>query len=123
MAFKREFLAECSLARLYRRSRKGFGFEQIFAYRVKKKGYDTYEIRGLKAPTVWHIVHEQSLTRGKGFWHKFWLHYDQATNYLGLKRLCANVPSIAYLIVCIVTLRRKTLPRLLATLYAWVVRI
>jgi hypothetical protein len=35
MAFKRELLAECSLAWLYRRSRKGFGFEQILAYCIK----------------------------------------------------------------------------------------
>ena len=123
MAFKRELLAECPLALLYRRGRKGFVFEQILVHCVKKKGYDTYEIRGSKAPTVWHIVHEQSLTRGKGFWHEFWLHYDRVANYWRLKRLSANVSFTAYLIACIVTLRRKTLPRLLATLYAWVVRI
>jgi glycosyltransferase involved in cell wall biosynthesis len=123
MAFRRELLSKCPLAQLYKRSRKGFYFEQILAYCIKKKGYDTYEIRGSKAPIVWHIVHEQSLTRGKGFWHEFWLHYDRVANYWRLKRLGANVSSIAYLTACIVTLRRRTLPRLLATLYAWVVRI
>ena len=123
MAFRRELLSGCPLAQLYKRSRKGFWNEQILAYCVKKKGYDTYEIRGSKAPIVWHIVHEQSLTRGKGFWHEFWLHYDRVANYWRLKRLGANVSSIAYLTACIVTLRRRTLPRLLATLYAWVVRI
>jgi glycosyltransferase involved in cell wall biosynthesis len=123
MAFKRELLAECPLTLLYRRSRKGFEFEQILVHCVKKKGYDTFEIRGSKAPTIWHIVHEQLLTRGKGFWHEFWLHYDRVANYWRLKRLGANVSSIAYLIACIVTLRRRTLPRLLATTYVWFTRV
>jgi hypothetical protein len=66
MAFRRELLSKCPLAQLYKRSRKGFWNEQILAYCIKKKGYDTYEIRGSKAPIVWHIVHEQSLTRRQG---------------------------------------------------------
>jgi glycosyltransferase involved in cell wall biosynthesis len=123
MAFRRELLIECPLAQLYRMSKKGFWFEQILAYCVKKKGYDTYEIQGPKAPTVWHIVHGQALTRGKGFWHEFWLHYDRVANYWRLKRLDANVSFIAYLIACIATLRKRPIPRVLATIYAWITKV
>ena len=123
MGFKKEAIAGCPLAQLYRRSKKGLGFEQLLAYCAKRRGYELYEVLDTQAPTVWHIVHGQSLTRGKGFWHEFWMHYDRVAHYWRLKRLGANVSFIAYLIACIVTLRRKTLPRLLATTYVWFTRV
>lgn len=123
MGFKREAIADCPIAELYRRSRKGYLFEQVLAYCARRKGFDIYEVRGSRASIVWHIMHEQSLTRGKGFWHEFWIHYDRVASYWRLKRLGANVSFTAYFIACIVALRRKTLPQLLATIYAWIVRI
>jgi len=123
MAFRREPLSECRLAELYRRSRKAFLFEQLLAHHVRRRGYDVYGVRGPRAPVVWHIVHGQSLTRGKGFWHEFWLHYDRVANYWRLKKLGSEVSSFLYLAACIATLRVKTLPRLLATIYAWIIRV
>ena len=37
MVFKRELLAECSLARLYRRSRKGFGLNKYLLTALRRK--------------------------------------------------------------------------------------
>ena len=123
MAFKRELLVGIPLARLYRRSRKGFFFETLLGHYVRKRGYDIYEVRGPQAPVVWHIMHDQSLTRGKGFWHEFWFHYDRVANYWRLKELGTEVSFPLYVVACIAALRIKTLPRLLATVYAWVVRV
>ena len=63
------------------------------------------------------------LTRGRGFRHEFWLHYDRVANYWRLKKLGAQVSPYAYLVACLVSLRRRPLPRLLATLYGWLVRL
>ena len=123
MAFRREPLNGFPLAKLYRRSKKAFLFEQLLVHCVRKKGYEAYAVRGPQAPAVWHIAHGQSLTRGRGFWHEFWLHYDRVANYWRLKKLGAKVSLLSYLAACVATLRVKTLPRLLATIYAWIVRI
>jgi len=123
MAWRREAVADCPLAALYRRSRKGLWFEQLLAYCAKRRGFDTYGVRGSQAPIVWHIAHEQSLTRGRGFWHEFWVHYDRVANYWRLKKLGARASLAAYLAACLAMLRKKPLPRLAATLYTWVARI
>jgi glycosyltransferase involved in cell wall biosynthesis len=123
MAFRRSAINNCPLARLFKKSRKGLWFEQILAYCARGKGYDIYGAKGANAPTVWHLVHNQSLTRGKGFWHEFWLHYDRVANYWRLKKLGANVSFVSYIAACFASLRVKSLSRLLATIYAWAVKI
>jgi hypothetical protein len=35
------------------------------------------------------------LTRGRGFWHEFWIHYDSVANYWRLKKLGAQVSPYA----------------------------
>jgi glycosyltransferase involved in cell wall biosynthesis len=123
MALYRDAVAGVPLARLYRRSRRCLWFESLLAYYARKRGFDTYGVRGPQAPVVWHLVHERSLTRGRGFWHEFWIHYDRVANYWRLKKLGAQVSPYAYLAACLVSLRRRPLPRLLATLYGWLVRL
>ncbi len=112
-------MAGVPLARLYWR----IWFESLLAYCAKKRDFDTYGVRSPQAPVVWHLVHERSLTRGVGFWHEFWVHYDRMANYWRLKKLGAQVSPYAYLAACLVSLRRRPLPRLLATLYGWLVRL
>lgn len=120
MGFRRKAIVDCPLATLYRRSRKCLHNEQILAYCAKRKGFDSYGVRGPQAPAVWHIAHSQSLTRGKGFWHEFWLHYDRVAHYWRLRALGAKLSLFAYMIGCLVAMRRKTPARLLSTLYAWI---
>jgi len=115
MGLLRDAVKDCPLAYLYKRSRKGLWNEQTLAYCAKKKGRDTYRALGPRAPSVWHLVHADSLTRGRGFWHEFWAHYDRVANYWRLKKLGAQVSPYAYLAACLVTLERGQLPRLLAT--------
>jgi hypothetical protein len=114
MGLLRDAVKDCPLAYPYKRSRKGLWNEQTLAYCAKKKGRDTYRALGPRAPSVWHLVHADSLTRG-GFWHEFWIHYDRVANYWRLKNLGAQVSPYAYLAACLVTLKRGQLPRLLAT--------
>ena len=123
MAFRRDAVVNCPIADLFRKSRKGIWNEQILAYCARRKGYDIYSARGTSAPTVWHFAYNQSLTRGKGFWHEFWFHYDRVANYWRLKKLGANVSFVSYIAACFASLRVKPLPRLLATIYAWAVKI
>ena len=123
MGLLRKAMKDCPLAGLFKRSRKGIWNEKILAYCAKKKGYDTYKALGPQAPSAWHLVHAGSLTRGRGFWHEFWLHYDRVANYWRLKKLGAQVSPYAYLAACLVSLRRRPLPRLLATLYGWLVKL
>lgn len=122
MGFRRKAIVGCPLATLYRKSRKCFHFEQVLVYCAKRKGFDSYEVRGSQAPVVWHIAHSQSLTRGKGFWHEFWLHYDGVAHYWRLKALGAKVSLFAHIVECLVRLRKRTPAHLLATLYAWLVK-
>lgn len=123
MGLLRDAVKDCPLAYLFKRSRKGLWNEKILAYCAKKKGRDTYKALGPRAPSVWHLVHAGSLTRGRGFWHEFWVHYDRVANYWRLKKLGAQVSPYAYVAACLVLLRRRPLPRLLATLYGWLVRL
>jgi hypothetical protein len=123
MGLLRDAVKDCPLAYLYKRSRKGLWNEQTLAYCAKKKGRDTCRALGPRAPSVWHLVHADSLTRGRGFRHEFWAHYDRLANYWRLKKLGAQVSPYAYLAACLVTLRRRPLPRLLATLYGWLVKL
>ncbi len=123
MGLLRDAVKDCPLAYLYKRSRRAICNEPILAYCAKKKGYDTYIVLGPRAPSVWHLVHADSLSRGSGFWREFWVHYDRVVNYWRLKKLGAQVSPYAYLTACLVLLRRRPLPRLLATLYGWLVRL
>jgi hypothetical protein len=123
MGLLRDAVKDCPLAYLFKRSRKGLWNEKILAYCAKKKGRDTYKALGPRAPSVWHLVHPSSLTRGSGFLHEFWVHYDRVANYWRLKKLGAQVSPYAYLAACLVLLRRRPLPRLLATLHRWLVRL
>ena len=122
MGFRRKAIVGCPLAMLYRKSRKCLHFEQILVYCAKRKGFDSYEVRGSQAPVVWHIAHSQSLTRGEGFWHEFWLHYDSVAHYWRLKALGAKVSLLAHIVECLVRLRKRTPAHLIATLYAWLVK-
>jgi len=117
MGLLRDAVKDCPLADLFKRSRRGIWNEQTLAYCAKKKGRDTYGALGPRAPSAWHLVHPNSLTRGSGFWHEFWVHYDGVANYWRLEKLGAEVSPYAYLAACLVSLRRRPLPRLLATLY------
>ena len=123
MGLLRKAVKDCPLAGLFKRSRRGIWNEKILAYCAKKKGYDTYKALSPRAPSAWHLMHPSSLTRGSGFWHEFWLHYDRVANYWRLKRLGAQVSPYAYIAACLVSLRRRPLPRLLAILYGWLVRL
>jgi len=123
MGLLRDAVRDCPLADLYKRSRKGLWNEQTIAYCAKKKGRDTYRALGPGAPSAWHLMHPNSLTRGRGFWHEFWVHYDRVANYWRLEKLGAQVSPYAYVAACLVSLRRRPLPRLLATLYGWLVKL
>lgn len=119
MGFRREAVAGCPLSELYRGSRKGFLYERILCYCARMRGFRTYSVKdpGI-APVVYHLVGVESLTRGRGFSHEFWLHYDRAMDYWRLRRLGARVSFPHYLLAMVVLMRRKTLPRALAFLYA-----
>jgi hypothetical protein len=119
MGFRREAVAGCPLSRLYRGSRKGFLYERILCYCARIRGFRTYSVKdpGI-APVVYHLVGMESLTRGRGFSHEFWLHYDRAMDYWRLRKLGAGVSLPHYLLAMAVLMRRKTLPRVLAFLYA-----
>lgn len=114
MAWRREAVAGCPIAELYRKSRLGFWFESVLAYCARARGLHVY---ALPSPPVWHIQHGDSLTRRRGFWQEFWMHYDRAANFWRLKRLGAEASLPAYLAALAASLRRNTPPRLLATLY------
>ncbi|WP_054842130.1 glycosyltransferase [Vulcanisaeta distributa] len=120
MGFKSDILRELNLSKAYIGSRRGFHFESYVAYYVIKRGYSSYHVLDNKiAPIVWHIEsHRESLTRKPGFWSEFWLHFDRSSMYFRLKRLGANVSLPAYLAANVSLMRRKPLPRLLATIYA-----
>jgi len=118
MAFRRDLIEDCPLDSLYGRSRKAFMFEQVLAHYVRRKGYHIYKVRVEKhSPLVYHIVHKDSLTRKPGFQSEFWLHYDRVVMYWRLKRLGADVSAFHYLLALLFTLRRKTIPGFLATVY------
>jgi hypothetical protein len=101
----RDAVKDCPLAYLYKRSGKGLWNEQTLAYCAKKKGRDTYRAPSPRAPSAWHLVHTDLLTRERGFWHEFWLHYDRMANYWRLKKLGAQVSPYAYLAACLLSLR------------------
>lgn len=123
MAFRTELIRDCQLGQMYRKSRRGGRFEQFLAYCVRKKNYHTYELRAPDvAPVVWHISHTKSLTRERGFWPEFWLHYDRVAMYWRLKKLGARLSTWHFLVGAAILMRKNTLPRLLATLYGLVVR-
>ncbi len=118
MAFRTKAVAGAPLGRLYEGSRKGFHSESLLAYVAVKRGYVTYKIIGPeKSPKVLHLEGE-SLTRGRGFLHEFWLHYDRVRTFHRLRRLGAKVSYGAYVMACLATARKHTLPRILATIYA-----
>ncbi|MEM4964636.1 MAG: glycosyltransferase [Pyrobaculum sp.] len=122
MGFRKEAIADCPLGEVFRKSRKGMWNEKFLAYCAKKKGYHTYQTRPPTAPLVWHIVHTDSLTRRPGFWSEFWIHYDRAAFYWRLKKLGARLSTWRYLIGLAILMRKRPLPRLLASLYALAVR-
>lgn len=124
MAWRKDAIKECPLSKLYKKSKKGLWNEQLLAYCARIKGYNTYFLSDPEiAPIVWHIEHKDSLTRERGFWAEFWVHYDRVTNFWRLKTLGADVSYFAYVTALIAVLRRKTLPRLLATIYGLLDRI
>jgi len=118
MAFRREAVEDCPLAQLYRTSRRAFWFESLLAYCARRRGFHTYVAQGPGAPSVWHIAHPDSLTRRRGFWGEFWIHYDRAAMYKRLKALGVRVSPWRYALALALSLRKRPLPRLLATLYA-----
>jgi len=122
MGLRRELVYDCPLAELYKKSRKGLWNESLLAYCIRRKGFHTYFIQDPDlSPIVWHIAHLQSLTRTPGFWSEFWIHYDRAAMYKRLKALGAQVSPWRYALALTLSLRRRPLPRLLATLYALIV--
>ena len=123
MAWRKEAIERCPLSRAFHRSRIGFSNEYFLAYCSRIRGYNTYELRDPNiAPIVWHLQHSDSLTRRPSSWKEFWIHYDRVANYWRLKMLNADVSFYAYLIALAASMRRKPLPRILATLYGLAVR-
>jgi glycosyltransferase involved in cell wall biosynthesis len=120
MGIRREVFEGFDIKRCYANSRRAFLFELFIAYNAIKKGFNTYKVLDTsKAPIVWHIEnHRESLTRSAGFLGEFWLHYDRASMFFRLRRLGASVSLPAYLSASLIMMRRKPLPRFLATLYA-----
>ena len=119
MGFRREAIEGLNLAKLYRGSRRGSYFEYFMAYYVVRRGFDAYMVIDPSlTPVVWHIQHTSSLSRKPGFWTEFWRHFDRASLYFRLRRLGANVSFPAYLVASLVLMRKRMLPRLLATAYA-----
>jgi len=119
MGFRRDAVEGCPLGELYRGSRKCFHYESMLCYCARVRGFRTYSVkdRGI-APIVYHLVGVESLTRGRGFAHEFWLHYDRAMDYWRLRRLGAEASLPSYLLAMAVLLRKRTIPRALALLYA-----
>ncbi|MGC9107452.1 MAG: glycosyltransferase family 2 protein [Infirmifilum sp.] len=123
MGLRKELVADCPLDTLFKKSKRGLWNEKILATCIRKKGYNIYSLREPSlAPIVWHIHHVHSLTRRKGFWQEFWIHYDRVANFWRLKKLGVEVSYTAYLAALIVALRRRPIQRLLATIYGLVVR-
>jgi glycosyltransferase involved in cell wall biosynthesis len=120
MGFRREAIEGLDLAKYYKNSRRAFNFESFMAYYAVRRGFNVYKILDINvAPIVWHIEsHRESLTRSGGFCGEFWLHYDRASMFFRLRKLGASVSLPAYLLASLIIMRRRPLPRLLATLYA-----
>lgn len=122
MGLKREAINDCPLAEFYRKSRRGIENERFLSYCVRRKGLHTYFVQDPNiSPIVWHIVHSNSLTRTPGFWSEFWFHYDRVLMYKRLKALGARVSPWRYALALALSLRRRPLPRFLATIYALIV--
>ena len=118
VAFRAELIRDFPLTLLYGRSRKCLWFEQALAYHVVRKGYKIYLLSDVgRAPKVWHIAHERSLTRSRGFWGEFWLHYDRVAMFWRLRKLGASVSLTRYLLGLVALTRKDTIPRLAATAY------
>jgi len=69
---------------------------------------------------VWHLVHADE---GEGVLARVLGSLRQVANYWRLEKLGAQVSPYAYLAACLVSLKRRPLPRLLATLYGWLVKL
>ncbi len=124
MGFRSHVIRDMPLSYLYKRSRKGFWFEKLLAYWCAMKGFKTYNVLGEEiSPLVWHIEHGDSLTRRRGFWDEFWTHYDRVAMFWRLRRFSAGLSRLRYALALLVIVRRKTLPRLLATLYGLLYRV
>ena len=119
MGFRKEAVADCPIGSLYEGSRKCLHYEAFLCYCARIKGFRTYLVKDPSiAPIVYHLVGVESLTRGRGFTHEFWLHYDRVMDYWRLRKLGAKVSLASYLLAMAVLLRSKTIPRTLAFLYA-----
>ena len=119
MGLLRDVVKDCPLAYLFS-SRKGLWNEKYLPTAQRKKAVTHMGRWAYGRPRCGISC---TLTRGRGFWHEFWLHYDRVANYWRLEKLGAQVSPFAYLAACLVSLRRRPLPRLLATLYGWFVRL
>ncbi|MEM2080271.1 MAG: glycosyltransferase, partial [Nitrososphaerota archaeon] len=118
MAFRAELIRDFPLTLLYGKSRRCYGFERALAYYVVRKGYKVYLLSdAVTSPKVWHIAHERSLTRSRGFWGEFWLHYDRVMMFWRLRKLGATLSLPRYLFGLVVLLRKNTVQRLAATIY------
>lgn len=123
MGFKAQAIRDLPLSNLYKKSRKGFWFEKLLAYWCVTKGFKTYKVLDEEvSPLVWHIEHGDSLTKRKGFWDEFWTHYDRVAMFWRLRELSASLSRLRYALALLIIMRRKTLPRLLATLYGLLYR-
>ncbi|MEM0198334.1 MAG: glycosyltransferase, partial [Fervidicoccaceae archaeon] len=108
MGFRKDAIADCPISQLYRNSRKCLLNESALAYCAKRKGYQTYRILDTsESPKVYHIVNTNSLTRGSGFNHEFWIYYDYARNYWRLRNLGARVSFLHYIIGMLIISRKN----------------
>jgi len=118
MGFRREAIVGCPLSKLYSKSKKGFNYESLLAYWARLKGFHTYKfVNPNSAPIVWHLVHEDSLTRKKTLKDEFWLSYDVFKNYFRYKKLGADVSFLGWIEASIAILRKQIPARILALLY------
>ncbi|MGC8593881.1 MAG: glycosyltransferase family A protein [Nitrososphaeria archaeon] len=120
MAFKKEAIKGINLDKLFKNNKtRAYWFESILAYYALKNNFNVYRLREKSiAPIAWHIENKPSLTRRKGFWNEFWIHYDRVKMYYRLKELGARVSFPAYILACLASLRKRPFPRFLAAVYA-----
>lgn len=119
MAFRTNAIEGCPIGELFSKSRKCLHNEEMLSYCARKKGFHTYRIGSREtAPVVYHIAGIESLTRGKGFSHRFWITYDFARDFWRLKMLGADVSILHYLIGMLVISRKDPIASIPAVIYA-----
>jgi len=118
MGFLKHAIKDCPVGRFFKRSRKGYSYENFLAYWARRKGFNTYAIwNSENAPIVWHITHKSRLTFINNFYDKFWFSYDALMNYFRYRLAGADTSLLSYIIASAAFIRKDLRSRLLALLY------